>query len=135
MKKCITLLALSICFFSGFATSIPGGSYSKTCKYIALRDGRLTASCFSRDGRLWTTYYQIYNGESGWQNSDGNLYLPGKIPGGSWRNSCYGSLYNTSKQTLTAQCENNDGRIAYVTVRISPTQTASNNNGRLVIDD
>lgn len=122
----------------------PPGSYQQTCRQERASDGDLSANCEDRNGRERPSQLRDYaecRGDIG--NDDGNLRCRrdntadnqddnnDAAPAGTWQASCRD--HRMSRNVLTAECRNRDGRWIVSSVDLARcTQGVSNDDGQLV---
>jgi hypothetical protein len=118
--------------------NLPGGSWRSSC-----RDGRMVgyqvyASCTDDRSNYRSTEYNMHNCP-GWAlgNRNGILFceagnnLVGRLPGGSWQNSCRGA--SMAGRIFSAQCTQDNGnyRSSSIDMRSCPSRLVGNRNGQL----
>lgn len=137
------------------AAAAPPGSYLDSCRDVRedgpRRDPQLSAQCRDTRGRFRPTSlrYRGCRGDIG--NEDGRLVCDGRsggggwgggngggwggggrLPGGSWTQSC--SRGTMDGRTFTARCDDGRGRKAFssINLRRCPTGNVGNRYGQLV---
>jgi CVNH domain len=118
--------------------NLPGGSWRTSCKDMRMNGWVVHASCTNNQS-AWRAASFNMNNCPGWAlgNRDGNLFCEagdtgfGRLPGGSWQNSCRAP--NMNGHFFSAQCSANGGgyRRSQIDMRNCPRRLVGNRNGQL----
>ena len=112
----------------------PSGSYQKSCKDINVDGNKLRAKCETRNGSWNKTNINYKKCKGDISNNNGELSCNGqggKIPKGSYRDSCKNSYVEGS--TLYANCKKNNGGWHKTSMNYrSCNKDIKNDNGKLV---
>jgi hypothetical protein len=122
---------------------LPMGSYRNSCRNITIEGGTLTAECRDSFGRFRYTELPGYRSCRDIVNANGILrcsrdsddndddYGDGRLPGGSWRNTCQNG--RVVGNVLTATCKDSYGSWRASTLDLRYCRfNVDNENGRLV---
>lgn len=107
------------------------GNFSKTCKNIKENDGRLSATCMTRDGKPSQTHYNL---DDCIANIDGDLRWFSESPReGGYASSCRNceveKLDSNSNAYLVCECQRTDN--SWNTTRLNLDRKIDNENGSL----
>ena len=112
----------------------PSGSYQKSCKDIKVKDGKLKASCERTDGTWNNTKLNYKKCKGDISNNNGQLTCKGqggKVPKGSYRDSCKNSYVEGSM--LYSNCKKKNGSWHKTSINYKNcNKDIKNDNGRLV---
>ena len=121
---------------------LPGGSWNQSCRNANMRKGWLYADCRRIDGGWRSSSIDAQRcGRGGVANDNGNLVCEGsgggggKLPGGSWQQSCRD--YRAGNDgVLTATCQRMDGGWSKTWINYTrcPNRRVANDNGNLVCE-
>lgn len=96
------------------AQSTPGGSYKDSCRQISVVGGNLVAQCQRADGNWHNSTLNYHDCSGDIWNDNGNLKCKhsslnpsGRVPSGSYKNSCRD--IRTDGNKLKAQCQKRNG--------------------------
>lgn len=122
---------------------LPRGSYRNSCRNISIERGTLTADCRDNFGRYRYTELPGYRSCDDIINSNGILrcrrtdnnddddYGDGRLPGGSWRNSCQNGRVYGDVLYATCRDRNGDWRASTLDLRYC-RRDVINHDGKLV---
>jgi hypothetical protein len=113
---------------------LPPGSYTESCRGMAVDRGHLEAECQRLDGRWRWTRLDLDRCGRGIRNVDGRLECPPaqviRLPPGTYRDSCRD--YALAGRRLEAQCRRRNGRWQDTAVDLSTCPgPLRNDDGRL----
>jgi hypothetical protein len=113
---------------------LPPGSYTASCRNMAVERGHLEAECQRLDGRWRQTRLDLDQCGRGIRNVDGHLECPEaqtiRLPPGSYRDSCRD--YSMDGRQLEAQCRRRNGDWRDTRIDLSKCKAAlRNDDGRL----
>lgn len=138
-------------WYQGSGWNLPSGSWRQTCRYPVMRGSFLSAQCPTRGDR-WNNASidvrqcrgrdisnqdgQLYcDGRGGgWGGGNGGWNGGGRLPGGSWQETCRGGDVRGS--TFSAECRSGDGYWggSSIDLRNCGSNRIGNRNGRLVCE-
>src|SRR5262249_5926266 len=114
---------------------LPPGSWSQTCRNGYVQGGWVYAECQRKNGN-WRNANAALGSRPGGGLAQGKRSVVcerggGKLPSGSWSQSCRNGYVNGN--WMTAQCRQRDGNWTYANLDLRSCQggPVGNNNGRL----
>lgn len=132
------------CGSGGDDTSLPPGSWVRSCREGYVEDRTLYAECRNNRGRYDDTSIDLRScRRQPISNDDGELTCgesddddgDGRLPRGSWRDTCRN--YRMDGRTLEAECQDRDGgwRYSELDTEDCDGNRVANRNGRLACED
>jgi hypothetical protein len=100
--------------------NVPRGSYKSSCKYYYVEGNKLYAKCEKKNGGWHNTSINYKNCNQDIWNDNGNLTCGnrnsgGKLPKGSYKNSC--KNIHVDGNVLKANCLNRNGKYSHTSIK------------------
>ncbi len=139
--------ALGGCFFgsnlhpviigsSGYSGSLPSGSYKQSCQDCQVNNQILACNCFTRNGSLRNTSFDVGRCGGSIANDDGALICEGSsMPGGSYSQTCKNCRFKGS--VFVCSCANRNGKFARTRIKYQRCGSLGlqNQDGTLMCDN